>query len=58
MLIKLISKKFIAFITGTLLLYYDKLSSTEWLIIASAYMGLEASLNVIEKLYKNEGDKK
>jgi succinate-acetate transporter protein len=46
---KLLSKKFICFCVATVLLCYSKLSSTEWLIIAGGYMGLETAINFLDK---------
>jgi hypothetical protein len=54
---KLLSKKFITFGIASWFLYVGKLDQNGWLIIASVYMSVEASLNILEK-YVNKQEPK
>ena len=42
----ILSRKFMVFVVATVMIFMDKISVENWLIIAGAYMGL----NIIDKM--------
>jgi hypothetical protein len=50
---KYISRKFLVFVIGTLLVYLDNLTSSDWVIVSSIYIGSQAIVD-LAKIYKNK----
>ena len=50
---KYISRKFLVFVIGTLLCLFNNLTSSDWVIISSIYIGSQAIVD-LAKIYKNK----
>jgi len=49
---KWISRKLLVFIVACGGLFFGTLTSSDWVIIATAYIGIEGVTNIVEKLRK------
>jgi hypothetical protein len=49
---KWISRKLLVFLVASAGLYSGTLVSSDWVIIAAAYIGIEGATNIVEKLMK------
>ena len=49
---KWISRKLFVFLTASAGLFNETLTSSDWVIIATAYIGIEGVTNIVEKLRK------
>lgn len=49
---KWVSRKLIVFVTGSVGLFLGTLESSDWVIIAAAYITIEGVTNIVEKLMK------
>jgi len=49
---KWISRKLIVFVTGSVGLFFGKLESSDWVIVATAYITIEGITNIVERLMK------
>lgn len=49
---KWISRKLLVFLVASVGLYSGTLVSSDWVIIAAAYIGIEGATNIVEKLMK------
>ena len=49
---KWVSRKLIVFITGSVGLFLGTLDSSDWVIIATAYITIEGVTNIVERLMK------
>lgn len=53
---KWVSRKLIVFIVATTGLFVSKLTSTDWVIIATTYISIEGATNIVERLLKAKKD--
>lgn len=51
---KWISRKLLVFSMATAFLAFDKITSTDWLVIASIYLGTETAITIITEYVKNK----
>ena len=49
---KFISRKFLVFITATAGLLHGDITSPDWVVIATAYVGLQGFVDIAERLKK------
>ena len=49
---KWVSRKLIVFVTGSIALFVGTLTSSDWVIIATAYITIEGVTNIVERLMK------
>ena len=49
---KWISRKLLVFLTASVGLFIGTLTSTDWVIIATAYIGIEGFTNIVERIKK------
>ena len=49
---KWISRKLLVFIVACCGLFFGTLTSSDWVIIATAYIGIEGITNIVERLKK------
>jgi len=49
---KWISRKLLVFLIGCIGLFSGKLISSDWVIIAAVYIGVEGATTIVEKLMK------
>jgi len=49
---KWVSRKLIVFVTGSVGLFLGTLDSSDWVIIATAYITIEGVTNIVERLMK------
>ena len=49
---KWISRKLLVFLFATAGLFIGTLTSTDWVIIATAYIGIEGFTNIVERIKK------
>lgn len=49
---KWVSRKLIVFIIASIGLFSSKLTGSEWIIIATAYISIEGITNIVERLKK------
>jgi hypothetical protein len=49
---KWVSRKLIVFVTGSIALFLGTLESSDWVIIATAYITIEGVTAIVEKLMK------
>jgi len=47
---KWISRKLLVFLTACIGLFAGSLTSSDWVIIATAYIGIEGITNIVERL--------
>ena len=50
---KYISRKFLVFVIGTTLAIFGNLTSSDWVIVSSIYIGSQAIVD-LAKIYKNK----
>ncbi len=49
---KWVSRKLIVFVVATIGLFVSKLTSIDWVIIATSYIAIEGTTNIVERLIK------
>jgi len=49
---KLISRKLLVFLIACIGLFNQTLTSSDWVVIATAYIGIEGITNIVERLRK------
>lgn len=49
---KWVSRKLTVFVVGSIGLFSGKLTSSDWVIIATAYIAIEGATNIVERLMK------
>jgi len=49
---KWISRKLLVFLIACGGLFYETLTSADWVVIATAYIGIEGVTNIVERLKK------
>ena len=49
---KWVSRKLTVFVVGSVGLFSGKLTSSDWVIIATAYIAIEGATNIVERLMK------
>lgn len=54
LLSKWVSRKLIVFILASAALFTAKLTSSDWVIISTAYISIEGVTNIVDKLMKNK----
>ena len=52
---KWISRKLLVFLTACVGLFSGSLTSSDWVIIATVYIGIEGATNIVERLTKRNG---
>lgn len=52
LLSKWISRKLLVFLVACGALFFGTLTSSDWVIIATAYIGIEGVTNIVERLKK------
>lgn len=52
---KWVSRKLTVFVVGSIGLFSGKLSSSDWVIIATAYIAIEGATNIVERIMKAKG---
>lgn len=50
---KWISRKLLVFLIATIFLAFSKITSTDWLIVSSIYLGTETAITIISEHIKN-----
>ena len=48
-----VSKKLFVFVVATFLALYGDLTSSDWVIIATAYIGTQGAIDAVERLKRN-----
>jgi hypothetical protein len=51
---KWISRKLLVFLIATISLFTKHITSTDWLVIASIYLGTETAISIITEYVKNK----
>lgn len=54
---KWISRKLLVFLIACVGLFSGSLTSSDWIIIATTYIGIEGATNIVERLMKAKSDK-
>jgi hypothetical protein len=54
---KWISRKLLVFLIACAGLFLGKLTSSDWVIVATAYVGIEGATNIVERLMKAKTNK-
>jgi hypothetical protein len=49
---KWVSRKLTVFVVGSVGLFSGRLTSSDWVIIATAYIAIEGATNIVERLMK------
>ena len=52
---KWVSRKLTVFVVASAGLFSSKLTSSDWVIIATAYIAIEGATNIVERLMKAKG---
>lgn len=52
LLSKWISRKLLVFLVACAGLFFGSLTSSDWVVIATAYIGIEGITNIVERLRK------
>ena len=52
---KWVSRKLTVFVVGSVGLFLGNLTSSDWVIIATAYIAIEGATTIVEKLIKAKG---
>ena len=52
---KWVSRKLTVFVVGSVGLFSGKLTSSDWVIIATAYIAIEGATNIVERIMKARG---
>lgn len=50
---RLLSRKLIVFIISSIGLFYSNIESSDWVIIAAIYLGVEGGADIIERIYRS-----
>ena len=53
---KWVSRKLTVFIVASVGLFYGYINSTDWVIIATTYIAIEGSTNIVERLMKSKSN--
>ena len=53
---KWFSRKLFAFLLGSVLLWFDKIDSYSWIVLASIYIGVQAGLDYFKSLKGKQDD--
>jgi hypothetical protein len=53
---KWISRKLLVFVVACFGLFSGNLTSSDWVIIATAYIGLQGATDIVERLYKTKNE--
>ncbi len=51
---KWISRKLLVFIIACVGLFNSTLTSSDWVVIATAYVGVQGFTDIVERIYKNK----
>lgn len=51
---KWVSRKLTVFVVASFGLFYGFIDSTDWVIIATAYIAIEGTTNIVERLMKSK----
>ena len=51
---KFVSRKLLVFVVATFGLFFKNLVSGDWVIIATAYIGAQATTDIIKDIYKSK----
>lgn len=54
---KWISRKLMVFVVACIGLFVGNLDSNDWVVIATAYIGIEGATNIVERLMKAKTNK-
>jgi len=54
---KWISRKLMVFIVACVGLFLGNLDSNDWVVIATAYIGIEGATNIVERLMKAKANR-
>ena len=49
---KMISRKLMVFLVGCVALFSSKLDSSDWVIVATVYIGAQMATDIVERLMK------
>ena len=49
---KFISRKLLVWAVATILMYFAKLESSDWVLISMVYLGSQGVLDIVERIYK------
>jgi hypothetical protein len=49
---KWVSRKLTVFVVGSIALFLGNLTSSDWVIIATAYIAIEGATNIVERIMK------
>jgi hypothetical protein len=49
---KWVSRKLTVFVVGSIALFLGNLTSSDWVIIATAYIAIEGATNIVERVMK------
>lgn len=52
---KWVSRKLTVFVVGSVALFLGNLTSSDWVIIATAYIAIEGATNIVERIMKAKG---
>jgi hypothetical protein len=52
---KWVSRKLTVFVVGSIALFLGNLTSSDWVIIATAYIAIEGATNIVERVMKAKG---
>lgn len=52
---KWVSRKLTVFVVASFGLFFGNLTSSDWVIIATAYIAIEGATNIVERLMKAKG---
>ena len=52
---KWVSRKLTVFVVGSVGLFLGNLTSSDWVIIATAYITIEGATNIVERIMKAKG---
>ena len=53
---KWVSRKLTVFVVASVGLFLENITSTDWVIIATAYIAIEGATNIVERLMKAKPD--
>ena len=53
---KWVSRKLTVFVVASIGLFLGNITSTDWVIIATAYIAIEGATNIVERLMKAKPD--
>jgi hypothetical protein len=58
LLSKWLSRKLMVFIIASVALFFGNLESSDWVIVATVYIAMEGTTNIVERLMKTKLDLK